>query len=529
MMMGTSGNPVGGLGEAAGNGVNDPVYREKPSFRRCPDLASKLLLKSNATDRAKSFPMNSPPSSSAILPAKSSRMPGSTASEIHARPDSDSADSFTDYLDEVATDSRSEKKNEDSSRSDAGGAAVVANKPSNNEASKTSGHAQEKSENTAPAVDSSLPDQAAIHLQNMMEIVNLLTLPSPVQTLATDGQVASLTGQQSGGAQSVDEKILQEQLFTSLLVEEWTGESPEQVAVNAQPGEQFPSGMENETAFLASAEGGSENSEDKLPSSNNFKEVVKEDAPKESPKASGTVENRGKNFPSATNSIFREKSEMKSQVGVEGESRNSGKTTERPFMHPSQWVKVFSALSRDAGTQAALRAGVTDLLTADVPLVDLAAPALSGLASGRNSAHAPSSSTTEPVRLNSLIERVRQTVESQRPPEPRRIAFQLDPPKLGVVQMEMQWTPKGWNINWTVTRSEVRDWLVQQLPFLQQQQQNTAQPIIWQAPTLQTAGWDFSRQEQSGFFDRPNGESLLADEEAMGEEDDSPRSNEFWA
>ena len=184
--------------------------------------------------------------------------------------------------------------------------------------------------------------------------------------------------------------------------------------------------------------------------------------------------------------------------------------------------------SLDAGIKAAFKTNMTELLTApELSSIEGAAPAFSGLSSRPGASHAPASPSPEHVRMDSLIERVRQAVESQRPPEPRHLVFQLDPPKLGLIQVDMQWTAKGWNINWSVTQNEVRDWLIQQLPSLQQQNNDTQ--ITWQAPTVQTSLWDFSKQANSRFLDHQMKEALLVDEEPVSEEEIPLRANEFWA
>jgi len=132
----------------------------------------------------------------------------------------------------------------------------------------------------------------------------------------------------------------------------------------------------------------------------------------------------------------------------------------------------------------------------------------------------------EPVRLPQLIERIQQAIESQRPPQMRQLTFQIQPPALGLVQVDVRWTPQGWNVNLSVTQSEVRDWLAQQMPSLQQQDSRI--PIVWNQPSLQTTPWDMARQH-SHFHGREREGSFLADEEAVAEEETSSRPQEYWA
>jgi hypothetical protein len=133
----------------------------------------------------------------------------------------------------------------------------------------------------------------------------------------------------------------------------------------------------------------------------------------------------------------------------------------------------------------------------------------------------------EPATLPSLVERVRQAVEAQPPPQPRHIAFQLTPQSLGSVQVDMKWSSQGWNVQWSGTHIEVRDWLVQQLPSIQQQ--NQSQGITWQTPTLQTSSWDFNQQQQQERFQGRESEILLPEDDPAMEEEISRRKKEFWA
>lgn len=184
----------------------------------------------------------------------------------------------------------------------------------------------------------------------------------------------------------------------------------------------------------------------------------------------------------------------------------------------------------DIGTQSASKTDVTNLLTSPQPsLEDTATTTFGGLNGLSNLYQAQSVRSTESVRATAIVDRIHEMLRNAPIYPPRHITFQLDPPTLGKVFVEMQWAASsGWNVNWSVNHAEVRDWLAQQLPNLQQQQQNNQTPIVWHPPTLQNSSWDMSRQ-QSQFMERPGARDYLADEEFVPEEDPSGRPNEFWA
>ncbi|MBI4023667.1 MAG: flagellar hook-length control protein FliK [Verrucomicrobia bacterium] len=235
-------------------------------------------------------------------------------------------------------------------------------------------------------------------------------------------------------------------------------------------------------------------------------------------KVSGSIAEGGKNLPLAGNNGG---AAANGRTGSEDIPLMDARLLLRPPI-----TSESLSLSTDPGVLTAARTDISGVFQHATALsLAPSATDLAGLRPGGK--EPPPQPTTEAVRLPALMERMRQAVESQRPPEPRHLVFQLDPPRLGLVQVDMQWTPRGWNVNWSVTQGEMRDWLAQQLPTLQQQ--TTTQPILWNAPTLQTSSWDFSRQAHSRSHDEMEDGGFLADEETESDDGDSSRPNEYWA
>jgi hypothetical protein len=134
----------------------------------------------------------------------------------------------------------------------------------------------------------------------------------------------------------------------------------------------------------------------------------------------------------------------------------------------------------------------------------------------------------EPVRLVNLIERVQQAAEMAKPPRTQHLSFQVTPPNLGTVHVEMQWTGKNWSVNWSVSQNEVREWLNQQLPSLQQDNRNEKTPMVWHPPTLSNGFWNMSGQEKSRYEQGRNSDQFLSEEEREEDEKNST-STGFWA
>jgi hypothetical protein len=180
----------------------------------------------------------------------------------------------------------------------------------------------------------------------------------------------------------------------------------------------------------------------------------------------------------------------------------------------------------ELGTKDALKVGMREGAILDKATG--AGPASSGITS---SAASRAIEQVSHVRMTQLIERVQKAVESQLPTAPRQIAFQIEPKALGQVTVNMQWTSDGWNVNWSVTNREVREWLAGQMPQLQQSAESSTN-IIWNEPTLQTSAWDMSRQGNP--HAKASKEAQLADEEVANapseEEGGTPGvSKEYWA
>jgi hypothetical protein len=145
-----------------------------------------------------------------------------------------------------------------------------------------------------------------------------------------------------------------------------------------------------------------------------------------------------------------------------------------------------------------------------------------------HAAKAEATDSPEPVRLVSLIERIQHLAESQKPPRPQHLMLQLDPPNLGRVNLDLQWNAKGWTVNWSVTHHEVRDYITQQLPSLQQN--NEKVPMVWNLPTLLSSPWDMSRQQQQrAQADKDKNDLLLAEEELENEKEGTKKLAGFWA
>lgn len=134
----------------------------------------------------------------------------------------------------------------------------------------------------------------------------------------------------------------------------------------------------------------------------------------------------------------------------------------------------------------------------------------------------------EPVRLVNLIERVQQAAEMQKPPRTQHLSFQVTPPNLGTVNVDLQWTGKNWNVNWSVSRNEVREWLNQQLPSLQQENLNEKTPMVWNPPTVHNGFWNMSGQEKSRYQQGKSADQFLAEEERE-EDEQTSNSTGFWA
>lgn len=134
----------------------------------------------------------------------------------------------------------------------------------------------------------------------------------------------------------------------------------------------------------------------------------------------------------------------------------------------------------------------------------------------------------EPVRLVSLIERVQQAAEMAKPPRTQHLSFQVTPPNLGTVNVDLQWTGKNWSVNWSVSQNEVREWLNQQLPSLQQDSRNEKTPMVWHPPTLSNGFWNMSGQEKSRYQQGRNSDQFLSEEERE-EDEAASTSTGFWA
>lgn len=189
----------------------------------------------------------------------------------------------------------------------------------------------------------------------------------------------------------------------------------------------------------------------------------------------------------------------------------------------------------DLGIKDALKSYMRESMTNANPLAEVDAnPKAQGAAGTGNTSALPQSKApqqTVPVRMTQLIERVQKAVEAQTPPNPKQITFQVEPHSLGLVSVNMSWTADGWNVNWSVTQNEVREWLAQQVPALQQTNPLGAQ-IIWNPPTLTPNQWSMAQQQQQGQGNGPerNVDRLLADKDAdEGDGKVKPASGDYWA
>jgi hypothetical protein len=182
------------------------------------------------------------------------------------------------------------------------------------------------------------------------------------------------------------------------------------------------------------------------------------------------------------------------------------------------------------GTQFASQTDVTSSFATSSVNLESSSASVFGAANGfTNTYHSQPIQSTESVRMANIVERIHQMLENAPIYPPRHITFQLDPPSLGKVIVDLQWAAaSGWNVNWSVSHAEVRDWLAQQLPSLQQQQQNGQTPLVWHSPTLQNSSWEQFKQ-QNPFAEQRSQDTYLADEDFVPEEENPEKQNEFWA
>jgi hypothetical protein len=134
----------------------------------------------------------------------------------------------------------------------------------------------------------------------------------------------------------------------------------------------------------------------------------------------------------------------------------------------------------------------------------------------------------EPVRLVNLIERVQHAAEMAKPPRTQQLSFQVTPPNLGTVTVDLQWTGKSWSVKWSVSQNEVREWLNQQLPALQQDNRNEKAPMVWHPPTLNNGFLNMSGQERSRYQQGKTPDQFLSEEERE-EDEQTSTSTGFWA
>ncbi len=140
-----------------------------------------------------------------------------------------------------------------------------------------------------------------------------------------------------------------------------------------------------------------------------------------------------------------------------------------------------------------------------------------------------SGTTSAKATLSNFMDRVRQAVEAQTPPRPKSLTFELEPQALGKVHLEMQWTSKGWTVQWSVSNRQVQEWIAHQLPSLQQSPNSTT-PIVWHAPTLQGSPFDLTRQQGQRFQREGFADNHLPEEEEVSvSEEISTKPNEYWA